>query len=192
MKSLKLSKFQTFLCLEEKLNQFDVVRFREEIYFLRNHNYYDVIMRDMTKGEFEKIFSEIAELNGFKSAFGGWVKKSNECIVTLNLLKPAYKDFYHFSIKVFVQGLTGKEYSLSDSLFKKDFSHLTLNGPREYNSLFDFDMSMNDKDRLCILRNLFSDFIMPVTEKVLSKSGIRELSKRGSIQLLPIVKAILG
>jgi hypothetical protein len=63
----------------------------------------------MTKSEFEKKFCEIAELSGFKKGFEGWFKESIECIVTLTISQSPYKGFYSLDIRVFVQGLTGRQ-----------------------------------------------------------------------------------
>jgi hypothetical protein len=51
---------------------------------------------------------------------------------------------------------------------------------------------MDDEKRKADLAKLFSDFIVPFTDKALSKSGIRELAEKGEIFLLPAVKIELG
>jgi hypothetical protein len=79
---------------------------------------------------------------------------------------------------------------MSESLFDKGCSHLTIKEPRKYKDLFDFDKPMADKTRIYILGKFFNEFIIPVTEKVLSKEGIRDLNKMGMVHLLPTVKAI--
>ena len=47
---------------------------------------------------------------------------------------------------------------------------------------------MNDEERNTDLIKLFSDFIVPFTDKALLKSGIKELAEKGEITLLPAVR----
>lgn len=145
----------------------------------------------MKKNEFEKLFDEIAGINGFESFSTGWYKESSECIVILKIFR-SYEGLYELKLKVFIQNLIGKTYSISDTLFDKEVCHFSLDEPKEYASLFDFNRSISDTNRINGIRKLFNEFIMPITRKVLSRSGIRELDKDGLVHLLPIIKALLG
>ena len=51
---------------------------------------------------------------------------------------------------------------------------------------------MDDDKRKEKLEQLFSEFIVPFSDKALSKSGIRELAEKGEITLLPAVKEELA
>jgi len=44
------------------------------------------------------------------------------------------------------------------------------------------------KDRKARLETLFSDFVVPITNGVLTKKGIEKLAQEGKIILLPAVK----
>jgi len=49
----------------------------------------------MENKEFKKLFDIIARNHGFESAFGGWFKESNECIVVLDLQKSNFGNYYY-------------------------------------------------------------------------------------------------
>jgi hypothetical protein len=146
----------------------------------------------MDSKEFKKIFGEVAKSNGFESAFGGWFKDSAESIVVLDLQKSNFGDYYEMNIKIFIQGMFGNSYSRSKNLVKRDIGNIFRRQPPEYKSVFDFDEPMDDEKRKADLAKLFRDFIVPFTDKALSKSGIRELADKGEITLLPAVKEELA
>jgi len=58
----------------------------------------------MDNKEFKKVFGDIAKVNGFDRAFGGWFKESSECILVLELQKSNYGDYYYLNIKIFCPG----------------------------------------------------------------------------------------
>lgn len=146
----------------------------------------------MDSKEFKKLFGEVAKSNGFESAFGGWFKDSAESIVVLDLQKSNFGDYYEMNIKVFIQGMFGNSYSRSKDLVKRDIGNIFTRQPPEYKSVFDFDEPMDDEKRKGKLEQLFSKFIVPFSDKALSKSGIRELAEKGKITLLPAVKEELA
>ncbi len=146
----------------------------------------------MDSKEFKKVFGDVAKLNGFESAFGGWFRDSTESIVVLDLQKSNFGDYYEMNIKIYVQGLFGNSYTRNKDLVKKDTGDIFRRQPPEYKSVFDFDEPMDDVRRKESIGKLFSDFILPFTDKALSKPGIRELAEKGEIFLLPAVKIELG
>lgn len=142
----------------------------------------------MDSKEFKKIFGEVAKSYGFERAFGGWFKDSAESIVVLDLQKSNFGDYYEMNVKIYVQGMFGNSYSKSKNLVKRDIGNIFRRQPYEYRSVFDFDEPMNDEERNTDLIKLFSDFIVPFTDKALLKSGIKELAEKGEITLLPAVR----
>ena len=142
----------------------------------------------MDSKEFKKIFGEVAKSNGFERAFGGWFKDGAESIVVLDLQKSNFGDYYEMNVKIYVQGMFGNSYSKSKNLVKRDIGNIFRRQPYEYRSVFDFDEPMNDEERNADLIKLFSDFIVPFTDKALLKSGIKELAEKGEITLLPAVR----
>lgn len=146
----------------------------------------------MDNKEFKKIFGEIAKSNGFESAFGGWFKDSAESIIVLDLQKSNFGNYYEMNIKIFIQGVFGNTYSRNKNLVKRDIGNIFRRQPLEYKSVFDFDEQMLDERRKADLVKLFGNFIVPFTDKALSKSGIIDLANKGEITLLPAVKGELA
>jgi hypothetical protein len=146
----------------------------------------------MDSKEFKKVFGDVAKSNGFESAFGGWFKESTESIVVLDLQKSNFGDYYEMNIKIYVQGIFGNSYTRNKDLVKKDTGDVFMRQPPEYKSVFDFDEPMDEERRKESLGKLFSEFIVPFTDKALSKSGIKDLAEKGEITLLPAVKEELA
>jgi len=146
----------------------------------------------MSSKEFKKLFGEVAKSHGFENAFGGWFIDCPESIVVLDLQKSNYGDYYEMNLKIYIQGIFGNSYSISKDLVKKDIGDVFTRQPLEYSSVLDFDTPMDDEKRKTGVVKLFSDFIVPFTDKALSKSGIKELADKGKITLLPAVKGELG
>jgi hypothetical protein len=146
----------------------------------------------MNSKEFKIIFGEVAKTNGFEKSFGGWFKEGAECIIVLDLQKSNFGDSYELNIKIYVQGAFGSRYVRNKDLVKKDTGDIFRRQPPEYKDIFDFDEPMDDESRKGKLEKLFSGFIVPFTDKALSKSGIKELADKGEVTLLPAVLKELG
>lgn len=145
----------------------------------------------MENKEFKNLFGLIAEQNGFRFQYGGWFKESDECIVVIDLQKSNYGNYYELNIKTYIQGVFGIHYSKCKDLVKKDTGDLFTRQPKEYNDAFDLENLMDTQTRKNRLEKLFNDFIVPDTNKTLSKAGIIELAKSGEY-ILPAVKKELG
>jgi hypothetical protein len=146
----------------------------------------------MSSKEFKKMFGDEAKSNSFKSAFGGWFKETDECIVVLNLQKSNFGDYYQLLIKIYVQGMFGNSYSMSKDLVKKEGGDVFRGEPPHYNDIFDFDKLMKDEKRKERLKKLFSEFIVPFTDNALNRQGLKDLSAKGEVFLLPAVKVQLS
>lgn len=146
----------------------------------------------MDSKEFKKMFDTVAKVNGFEKAFEGWFKESSECITVLDLQKSNFGEYYELNIKIFIQDLFSKKYIKSKELVKKDPGHIFTRQPNNYKDLLDFDISMSNVQREDKLKCLFSEFIVPFTNKALTRIGIKELAQQGEIILLPAVKEELA
>jgi len=142
----------------------------------------------MDSKEFKIVFGDVAKANGFSKAFGGWFMESIESIVVLDLQKSNFGDYYEMNVKIYVQGMFGNKYHKSKDLVKKDLGDIFTRQPKEFMDILNFDKPMDDEKRKERLEELFKDFIVPFTNKALSKSGIKELAEKGEIFLLPAVK----
>lgn len=140
---------------------------------------------------FKKKFDDIAKFHGFESLFGGWFKESPECIFVIELMKSNFGNYYQLNIKVYVNGVFGKIYTKSKDLVKKDIGDIFIGEPREFKTALDLETLMDVKEREQKLQSLFKDFLVPFSEKALTKQGINELVEQGEIDLLPPVKVEL-
>jgi hypothetical protein len=141
--------------------------------------------------EFKKIFNEAALKNGFLPAFGCWHKSSPECLAILELVKSNFGNYYQLLIKIYIQGVFGRTYSPDKDLMKRSMGHITADETQDYKSLLDFDEPMDDEVRFELLQKLFKFHIVPFTNQTLTRAGIKELSDKGIILLLPAVKSEL-
>jgi Domain of unknown function (DUF4304) len=146
----------------------------------------------MDSKAFKNIFDDIAKRNGFEKAFGGWFKESTECIAVLDLQKSNFGDYYELNIKIFVQCMFGNRYTKSKDLVKRHTGDIFTRQPNEYKDVLDFDTSMNFDRRKDKLEVLFSEFIVPFTDKSLSRLGLKELAEQEKIFLLSAVKKELA
>lgn len=145
----------------------------------------------MTSLEFKSTFDEVAKEHKFEKAHGGWFLDSPECIIVLDLQKSNYADYFEMNVKIYVQGMFGRTYVRCKDLVKKDVGNVFMRQPNEYKDVFDFSMLMDDDRRKHRLEELFRVFVNPLTEKALSRHGLKELGARGTVYLLPAVKAEL-
>lgn len=136
---------------------------------------------------FKKIFNEIAVYNSFKPCCGGWFKESKESIIGLFLQKSSFGNNYYLNIKVFIQGSFGIYYEKSKDL-KFATSEILRRQPHEYNDVFDLELSLDDAFRKKKLEELFVNFVVPFTNKALSRRQILDLEKAKELVLLASVK----
>ncbi|WP_228450865.1 DUF4304 domain-containing protein [Chryseolinea soli] len=146
----------------------------------------------MDSRDFKTMFGDVAKESGFESAFGGWWKESSETIVVLDLQKSNFNNLYYLNIKIYVQGISGKRYTRSKNLVKKDVGDIFRRQPPAYSSVLDIDPAENDSMRKDKLEKMFLEFLVPFADKALSKSGIVELAEKAEIYLPPAVKAWLS
>lgn len=143
----------------------------------------------MNSREFKMLFSTIANASGFESAFGGWIKSSPECIIVLDLQKSNFGDCFMLNIKVFVQGLFGKEYVGDKSLVKNLPGDVFFRPPAKHDFGLNMDNPIDGDQRRRALIKLFEEFILPTTASAMTRSGIWNLKEKGIIHLLPAVEA---
>lgn len=146
---------------------------------------------NMDSKNFKKLYAESAKPSGFENAYGGWFKESIECIIVLDLQKSNYGNYLEMNIKVYVQGMFGNTYSRCKNLVKKDTGDIFKRQPPEFNDVLAFDSPVDDQNRKERLAKLFSEFIVPFTNKALSRQGLKEFANDGLVFLLPTVKAEL-
>lgn len=141
----------------------------------------------MEKKDFKKLFAGVAESRNFSFQYNYWSVESNECILTLELQKSNFGNFYNLVMNVFIQGAFGNKY-LKDKNLIRDLGDITTGLPYEYYVYLDLDSSIEIQDRKRGFELLFDSFIIPFANKALSKKGIYELSAERRVILMPNVQ----
>jgi hypothetical protein len=150
------------------------------------------ILLVMDSKEFKQFFGEIAKTYHFTPSFGGWFKESNECIAVLQLQKSNYGNHYEMNVKIYVQGMFGKSYSINKEMVKTSVGNIFCRQPNDFREAFDLDVQLEVSIRIVKIQRLFVEFAVPFTDSALSRDGIREMWAAGQIHLLPAVKKELG
>jgi hypothetical protein len=142
----------------------------------------------MNTEQFKELFSATATAHGFTWACGGWFRQSPECLVVLNLQKSNFGNYFDLNIKVYIQGLFGKEYSPSKELVKRNTGDVFLRPPQQYDECLDLGNTVSSGKRRTIVEGLFLDFLNPLANDALSRAGLVSLAERGLVFLLPAVR----
>ena len=140
----------------------------------------------MESKELKKVFDQIAKANGFEKSFGSWFKKSDDCIAVIKLQKSSFGNSYYINIKVFIQGVFEESYVPNKDLIKSGIGH--INQQIRDLDILDFDVSIDNNDRIKRTGSLFSESIAPFVNMSLSKISIKDSYHQGEIFLLPAVK----
>jgi hypothetical protein len=144
-----------------------------------------LLITTMNSKDFKRKFGEIAKSKGFDYAFGGWFKEGVESIIILDLQKSNFGNYYELNIKIYLQGIFGKKYSMSKNLVKSDTGDIFRRQPFEFSPALDFDKSIDDEKRQKYIESLFDAFLIPFTHKALSRSGLRELAEKQKSRYCP-------
>lgn len=142
----------------------------------------------MDKKEFKRQFGQIAISHGFDYLYSAWNKKSDKCMIILDLQKSNYSELYYLNIKVYIKGLFNEPYELSKSLIKHGVGDIFIRQPDEYSVAFDLESELSDVERIVLLEALFVDFLIPFSRECMTIIGIKNLLEKESIFLLPAVK----
>lgn len=146
----------------------------------------------METKDFKKIFGDVAVANGFERAYEGWFKVFPEIIQVLELQKSNYGHYCYLNIKLFIQGVFGKEYVKCKQLVKNLNGNIFLRQPDKYSNLFDLDVELNEDERKQGIEKLFSEYINPLTISTTNKADLINLYNKGGIEIWPGVKKELN
>lgn len=146
----------------------------------------------MESRDFIQIFGAIAKQHGFESKYGGWFKISSEVIHVLDLQKSNYGNFFYLNIKIFVNGLFGKNYAPSKQLIKNDIGNVFLRQPEIYSPFFNLENNLEEMQRKEGIENMFNEFILPLISISKDRNDIKQSVQRGDIFVLDSVRNELG
>lgn len=148
---------------------------------------YLISIKLMEPKEYKSIFSKVAKAHGFEYNFSAWFKESDECVVVLDLQRSNYGLYYQLMIKTYIHFVFGSRYQKTKELVK-DIGDTFRSTPPEYKDFFDLEHVKDEADAVEKLNKVFSEFIVPYTNRALNKREILELGKEGLVVLLPAVK----
>ena len=141
----------------------------------------------METKEFKAVFDTIARKSGFEKKYDGWFKESEECIIVLELQRSNFSRYYYLNIKCFIQGMFGNIYTKNKDLVKRGMGNVFTRQPNDYINVFDLEFSMTEEYRKSELERLFSEYVVPLTDRSLSRAGLKELEKQKELYILPAV-----
>jgi hypothetical protein len=145
----------------------------------------------MDEKAFKKMFGQIADASGFDRAFGCWIRQSSECLFVLNLQKSNYGRYYELNVKIFIDGLFGRQNQIDKNLLKNAVGNVSTRQPNEFAPALALDNLMDDQQRAVELLRLFDEFLVPLADKAMTRSGVIELGRSGQLFLLPAVRDAL-
>ena len=128
---------------------------------------------------------------GFESKFGCLVKTTNEVIVVLSFQKSCYSSLVYLNIKLFIQGIFGKNYQLSREVVVNDVGDVFRRAPKDYDQIFDLGSDLPDNERIEYLKKFIDEFLSGFVQQVSTVKGIMSLAEKGELFLLPAVKSEL-
>jgi len=144
----------------------------------------------MTTADFKSVFREVSIQNGFLFQYKCFWKKSSETVICLELQKSNYSKAYYLNFTIWVQGAFDSKFELSSEL-AHETGHIFRRQPRSWDKLFDLDQILDEGTCRQEMAGFFKAFVIPFTEKTLSRKGILELGNSKELLLLPAIHAEL-
>ena len=137
------------------------------------------------------FFTEATKSVGFESKFGCLVKTTNEVIIVLSFQKSYYSSQVYLNIKLFIQGIFGKNYQLSREMVSNDVGDIFRRAPKDYDEIFNLSSDLPDNARIELLKTFVNDFLSRFVQQASTVKGIALLAEQGEVFLFPAVKSEL-
>ena len=139
----------------------------------------------------KRTFAEITKSIGLETKFGGFVKETEEVIIVLLFQKSNYSSQVYLNIKLYIQGVFGKNYQISRDMVNNDVGDVFRRAPKDYDEIFDLSSNLPDNIRIEHLKRFVDDFLSGFVQQVSTVKGIMSLADKGELFLLPAVKEAL-
>lgn len=139
----------------------------------------------------KRTFAEITKSIGLETKFGGFVKETEEVIIVLSFQKSNYSSQVYLNIKLYIQGVFGKNYQLSREMVVNDVGDVFRRAPKDYDQFFDLGSDLPDSERNKYLKKFIDEFLSGFVQQVSTVKGIMSLAEKGELFLLPAVKSEL-
>jgi hypothetical protein len=139
----------------------------------------------------KRFFAEITKSIGLETKFGGFVKETEEVIIVLSFQKSNYSSQVYLNIKLYIQGVFGKNYQLSREMVVNDVGDVFRRVPKDYDEIFNLNTDLSDNARIEYLKKFIDEFLSGFVQQVSTVKGIMLLAEQGELFLLPAVKSEL-
>ena len=139
----------------------------------------------------KRTFAEITKSIGLETKFGGFVKETEEVIIVLSFQKSNYSSQVYLNIKLYIQGVFGKNYQLSREMVVNDVGDVFRRAPKDYDQIFDLGSDLPDNERIEYLKKFIDEFLSGFIQQASTVKGIMLLAEQGELYLLPAVKSEL-
>ena len=139
----------------------------------------------------KRTFAEITKSIGLETKFGGFVKETEEVIIVLSFQKSNYSSQVYLNIKLYIQGVFGKNYQLSREMVVNDVGDVFRRAPKDYDQIFDLGSGLSDNERIEQLKAFVDEFLSGFIQQASTVKGIMLLAEQGELYLLPAVKSAL-
>jgi len=97
----------------------------------------------------------------------------------------------YLNIKLFIQGIFGKNYILSRELVNNDVGDIFRRSPKDFDQVFYLGTDLPDCVRVEHLKVFVDDFLCGFVQQASTVNGVKSLAEQGELVLLPAVKAAL-
>lgn len=139
----------------------------------------------------KRTFAEITKSIGLETKFGGFVKETEEVIIVLSFQKSNYSSQVYLNIKLYIQGVFGKNYQLSREEVVNDVGDVFRRVPKDYDEIFNLNTDLSDNARIEYLKKFIDEFLSGFVQQVSTVKGIMSMAEKGELFLLPAVKSEL-
>ncbi len=139
----------------------------------------------------KRTFAEITKSIGLETKFGGFVKETEEVFIVLSFQKSNYSSQVYLNIKLYIQGVFGKNYQLSREMVVNDVGDVFRRAPKDYDQIFDLGSDLPDDERIEYLKKFIDEFLSGFIQQTSTVKGIMLLAEQGELFLFPAVKSEL-
>ncbi|MBQ3777212.1 MAG: hypothetical protein II835_03860, partial [Fibrobacter sp.] len=102
-----------------------------------------------------------------------------------------YSSQVYLNIKLYIQGVFGKNYQLSREVVVNDVGDVFRRAPKDYDQIFDLGSDLPDNERIEYLKKFIDEFLSGFVQQTSTVKGIMLLAEKGELFLLPAVKSEL-
>ena len=149
-------------------------------------------MSQESKKKLEEYLKSLLKTHGFKKKALTWRKDAGECIQVLNIQGSQWSDSFYLNLGIYFKALGGEsapnEY---DCHIRERLTGITPDLGKT-NSLLDFEIQMEEKNRLNEFASEVEQYGIPWLEKCCSIEGAKSYLVKEKKHGLPVRKEVYG